>query len=71
MFWGRIIIAQDERVKVFMPSRFDALPIRTMTKLTLDVETATVEAAKEQERPAKVFAALLAKRVGQRNARKA
>lgn len=46
-----------------MPSRFDVFPMRTMTKLTLDVETATVEAAKEQERSAKVFAALLGKRV--------
>ena len=46
-----------------MPSRFDVYPMKTMTKLTLDVETAAVEAAKEQERPAKVLAALLGKRV--------
>ncbi len=46
-----------------MPSRFDVSPMKTMTKLTLDVETAAVEAAKEQERPAKVLAALLRKRV--------
>ena len=37
--------------------------MRTMTKLTLDVETATIEAAKEHERPAKVLAALTAKKL--------
>lgn len=46
-----------------MPSRFDIQPMKTMTKLTLDVETATIEAAKEHERPAKVLGALVGKRL--------
>lgn len=46
-----------------MPSRFDIRPMKTITKLTLDVELSTIEAAKEHERPAKILKALTDKKL--------
>lgn len=46
-----------------MPSKFDIHPMKTMTKLTLDVELSTIEAAKGHERPAKVLKALTSKKL--------
>ncbi|MFZ1249253.1 MAG: hypothetical protein WAQ24_02940 [Candidatus Saccharimonadales bacterium] len=46
-----------------MPSRFDVLPLKTVTKLVLDVDTETVASITAQERPAQVLNDLVKQRI--------